>query len=172
MGIDTDALANLSLIKGFISYAHDDHDALVNVRTHLKPIERQFNIDFWADNRIKPGDYWTHEIGQAIDDAAVHVLLASPGFFASDYIYKHELPAINSRYRSGALVMPVVVKRCCWAHELGSLQATPMNPRGRLLPVSEWRPRDHGYDAMRAQMVTAIQSHFKIDPLTPDWTKP
>ena len=159
-------------MKGFISYAHDDHVAFEQLRPHLKPLERAYGIDFWADKRIKSGDYWSDKIRQAIADASVHILIVTPQFFASDYIFDHELPAINAKYAAGDLVLPIIVKRCCWATWLGPLQATPMSPQGRLLPVSEWRPNANGYDAAREQMSAAIEVHASITPKVLDWKRP
>lgn len=159
-------------MKGFISYAHSDHAAFENLRPHLKTLERAFGIDLWADKRIKPGDYWSAKISRAIDEAQLHLLLVTPSFFASDYIFDHELPAINAKYTAGDLVIPIIVKRCCWATWLGPLQATPMSPQGRLLPVVEWRPKENGYDAAREQIATAIEAHSCIPPKGLDWKRP
>jgi CheY-like chemotaxis protein len=51
----------------------------------------------------------------------------SPGFIASDYIYDHEIPAIKARHLKGALVLPVVLKRCMWQFIANALQALPMH---------------------------------------------
>ena len=158
-------------MKAFLSYAHNDHAAYEAVCVHLRPIERAYGIEIWADKRIKPGDYWTQEIAKAIADASIHILLISPDFFASNYIWDHELPAINEKYRSGDLVVPLLVKRCCWAPFLGPLQAAPMTGQGKLLPIAEWKPQDHGYDASRVQTMTAIEGHFDIKANGIDWSR-
>ncbi len=160
------------MIKGFISYAHSDHAAYEDLRLHLKPIEKAYDIEFWADRRIRPGDYWSSKIQQAIADASIHVLLVTPHFFASDYIFDHELPAINAKYAAGDLVLPIIVKRCCWAQWLGPLQAAPMNRQGRLQPVSEWRPKENGYDTAREQITPAIEALAGIRPKALDWKRP
>lgn len=159
-------------MKGFISYAHDDYAAYEALRLHLKPIERAYGIDFWADKRISPGDHWNAKIKEAIDAACVHVLLVTPHFFASDYIFDHELPAINAKYAAGDLVLPIIVKRCCWAQWLGPLQAVPTSQQGRLLPVSEWRPKENGYDRAREQITPAIATHSAMSPKSLDWSRP
>src|SRR5262245_46336128 len=100
------------MMQGFISYAHDDYVAFDKMKTHLRAIERAFNIHFWADKRITPGNYWSTLIANAIETASVHVLLISPAFIGSDYIFDYELPAINAKCTRGDLVLPVVINRC------------------------------------------------------------
>ena len=158
-------------MKGFISYAHEDHAALEAVQKHVAPFRHMFGLSFWADKRIRAGDYWSAKIEAAIEDACVHLLLASPGFFQSGYIFKHELPAIQKKYEQGDLVIPIVLSRCCWEAFLGPLQATPIDTTRRLLPVRDWSPQDNGYDASRAQIQAAIEAHFGTAPRGLNWNR-
>jgi hypothetical protein len=158
-------------MKGFISYSHLDHVSLNSFRTHIKAVERAFATDFWADTRIKPGFYWNRSIEIAIEDADVFLLLVSPGFIASDYIYDHEIPAIKARHRVGALVIPVVLKRCMWQLVASALQALPMH-EGRIKPIIDWKPHEAGFDTARGQIGEAIKSYFGISPLAIDWASP
>ncbi|MEO0591635.1 MAG: toll/interleukin-1 receptor domain-containing protein [Pseudomonadota bacterium] len=158
-------------MKGFISYAHDDYAALKAVRKHFAALERAFDLSLWADLRIRPGDYWSGKIEKAIEDASVHLLLVSPSFFQSDYIFNHELPAIQAKYKQGDLVIPIIVSRCCWEAFLGPLQATPTDPTHRILPIRDWKPQDNGLDAARAQVQQAIQAHFDCEPNGMDWER-
>ena len=158
-------------MKGFISYAHEDYAAFEALLVHIKPLERAYGIEFWADRRIRPGDYWNDKISQAIADASVHVLLVTPHFFASDYIFNKELPAINAKYATGDLVLPIIFKRCCWAGYVGALQAVPTR-QGRILPVSEWRPKENGYDRAREEITPAIEAHTGAPPAKLEWRRP
>ena len=161
------------MLKGYISYARDDHAAFHEMRTHLRAIERAFKIDFWADERIKPGHYWSTKIADAIEAAEVHILMFSPAFIRSDYIFDHELPAINDKCAKGDMVLPVVIDRCAWSWIVGVLQATPVDDTGRLLPVSEWQPRRHGFDAAREQIWSSFAARFGAPPKTTfSWGKP
>jgi formylglycine-generating enzyme required for sulfatase activity len=78
----------------FISYSHRDLKWLEQLRTHLKPLERNYNLERWDDSRIKPGDKWLAEIEQALARAAVALLLVSPDFVASDFIDRKEMPSL------------------------------------------------------------------------------
>jgi hypothetical protein len=158
-------------MKGFISYSHEDYRMFREFRTHLKAIERAFGLDLWADTRIKPGYYWSDEIAEAIDSAELFVLLTSPGFIASDYIYNKEIPAIRARHRSvGVLVVPVVLKRCYWSMVTGALQAVPTE-NGELRPIVDWKPQRDGFDCARSQIGGAVQAYFGLTAKTIRWKR-
>lgn len=160
-------------MQAFISYAHDDHRAFVEFRACLKPVARAFNIDVWADKRLRPGHYWNQKIADAITASDIHFLLMSNNFFGSDYIFDRELPAIAARCRGGALTLPVLVERCYWSAFVGELQAAPMSANGKLVPAKEWKPPRTGYATACEQIAAAIADHFKRVPATPfDWGRP
>jgi hypothetical protein len=160
-------------MQAFVSYAHDDHHAFEEFRACLTPVARAFKIKIWADERLLPGDYWRQEIADAIAASQIHILLMSVGFFKSDYIFDHELPAIAARSRDGALTLPVLVEQCYWRLVGDALQAAPIGPRRKLVPVMKWRPRRDGHVAACEQIAGAIKSRFNLAP-TPlvDWGKP
>jgi hypothetical protein len=155
------------MIKGFISYAHNDYAAFKEMMVHLRAVERAFDIKFWADKRINPGDYWSTKIADAIEEAQVHVLLCSPAFIYADYIFDHELPAINAKCAKGDLVLPVVIERCAWSWFVGVLQASPTDGNGKLLPIYEWAPPSHGFNAVREQISSSIAAKFGGTPRSP-----
>jgi hypothetical protein len=156
-------------MKGFISYSHDDFDVFGRVKSHLVAIERAFDIRFWYDKRINAGYHWNAAILREIEAADVFVLLISPAFIASDYVYEREIPAIQERKRSaGALILPVVLERCYWSMVCGVLQAVPTD-RGRLKPIADWRPQANGFDCARRQIADAVRSYFGSTPKIIDW---
>lgn len=149
-----------------------DYESCEVMQIHLRAIERAFDAEFWVDKRISAGATWNKNIQDAIEAARVFILLMSPGFIASDYIYNHEIPAIKSRLTSaGALVCPVILKRCSWQMIAAALQAIPIH-EGKAKPIIEWRPHNHGYDTAREQIATAISRHFGLKPGRIDWGKP
>jgi formylglycine-generating enzyme required for sulfatase activity len=89
----------------FISYSHKDLRWLEQLRTHLKPLERDYNLQRWDDSRIKPGDQWLVEIEQALARAAVALLLVSPDFVASDFIDRKEMPSLLDAARNQGLTI-------------------------------------------------------------------
>jgi hypothetical protein len=158
-------------MKGFISYAHKDFRQYEELRTHLKAVERIYGIDFWADTRIKPGNYWNDKISAAIADASVHLLLFTPAFIESDYIFDHELPAIKKQHRErGDLVLPLILKPCVWEPFVAVLQAFPSDRSRRLLPVSKWRPKDDGFHEANRQVADCLKDRLGTGPANPlEW---
>lgn len=159
-------------MQGFVSYAHADHRLYAGFRPHLAAIRRGFGINLWTDHEIRAGTVWDARIESAIKAAQIFVLLITPDFIASDYVYEKEIPAIQLQRRSaGALVLPVVLKRCTWQIIAAALQATPTE-NGRVLPVTDWHPRNNGYDRACEQMMAAIEDHFGIRRKKVDWGAP
>jgi hypothetical protein len=151
-------------MNGFVSYAHKDHAVLERLLEHVRPVERTQSLKFWYDRHIDAGHRWNDEIEKAIDSAEVFVLLASPPFMASTFIFNKEIPAIKKRRRlCKGVVIPVLVRDCGWQAELGSIQAVPSD-KGRAVPIERWKPQNVGYDAARDQIDTAICNHFGIKP--------
>jgi hypothetical protein len=103
----------------------------------------------------------------------VFILLLSPAFIASDYIFEAEIPAIQERKRSvpGALVLPVVLECCSWQWVCGGLQSVSTN-HGELKPIPDWHPRRNGFDLARRQVEQAIQSYYGLLPTAINWKRP
>jgi len=149
-------------MRGFLSYAHADRAAFLALAPHLTALKRAFHLEVWADHEILAGTLWEERIAGAIAAADVMVLLISPGFIASDYVWHKELPAIRQRRdQGGALILPVVLLRCMWTLAVKQLQAIPMR-EGALTPLADWRRPDHALDAIREQMARSIQAHFAL----------
>ncbi len=97
----------------FVSYSHADRRMLERLRTHIKPLQWQGLCDFWDDTRIQAGTDWRREIGSAIEEASVALLLISADWVASQFIADEELPSLLAQARSrGLVVVPVVLSAC------------------------------------------------------------
>ena len=95
----------------FISYSHKDQKWLSELQVHLKPLNRDQDIDVWDDTRLQAGSRWREEIRRAIQRAKAVVLLISPNFMASDFIAQSELPSILlSAEAEGVIVLPVILR--------------------------------------------------------------
>jgi hypothetical protein len=67
----------------------------------------------------------------ALSSAKVAVLLVSPPFLASEFIWKCEMPRIIAHTAQGMDALPLIVRPCAWRleDELARLQARPINGR-------------------------------------------
>jgi len=152
-------------MEGFISYAHDDIRLFREFRKNLRSVERAFEIGFWADTSINAGYRWDDEIRRHIEAAEMFLLLVSPAFLASDYIWEKELPAIRTR-RSATdrvLVLPVVLSPCYWQLVGSARQAVPTID-GSLKPIVEWHPQSRGHEQARAAIADTIEAFYGRPP--------
>ena len=147
-------------MQGFVSYTHRDAKHLDRFAVHLKAIERITPFRFWYDKRrLKAGDRFDDVIAKAIKESDVFILLVSPDFFASDYIFDKELPAIiEHSSKMHCPVVPVILKRCLWEAWLDGILAVPE------VPILEWKPIENGFDAANRQVAKTVCGWCKIQP--------
>jgi hypothetical protein len=118
----------------FVSYSHADREWLRRFSLHIAVLERQGVVDLWSDKRIDAGTPWEEEIERALTAAKVAVLLVSPDFLASEFIWKIEMPRIVAHSAQGMRALPLIARPCAWKLErdLARLQARPLDA----LPLS------------------------------------
>lgn len=123
----------------FVSYSHKDKRWLDRLRVHLAPLNRDYDIDSWDDNRIKPGSKWRDEIRVAVDKANAAILIVSADFLASEFIHTNELPPLlKSAEEEGALILPIIASPSLFMRnrDLSQFQAVN-NPSEPLSAASE-----------------------------------
>ena len=97
----------------FISYSHADKEWLARLHIHLRPLEKDNQIELWDDTRIKSGAKWKENIEKALDRAAIAVLLISADYLASDFVVDNELPPLlRSAEEKGTTILPLILKPC------------------------------------------------------------
>jgi hypothetical protein len=121
--------------KLFISYSHRDDDWLQRLKLHLAQLERRGIVHLWSDTQIRVGDRWEAEIEAALTESRAAVLMITPAFLASTYIWDQEVPRILKHASAGMLIFPLITKPCAWriAPELAERQARPLNGRALFL---------------------------------------
>ncbi len=128
----------------FFCYAHEDEVLLNQLKSHLKPLQRQGLIDLWHDRDISAGSEWEKEIDKHLNTAQIILLLVSPDFMASDYCYSRELrQALERHKRKEACVIPVILRSVYWQGILGNLQALPTDAKP--IVSSSWHNIDDAF---------------------------
>jgi len=124
----------------FVSYSHRDEVWRDRFRILFKPYVRKGRLQIWDDGHIQTGEQWQRLIEEHLAQTRVGLLLLSPNFAASDYIFKEELPRLRARVaEGGATLFGVPVSALDPAAvELESYQwARPPNQPLDLLPEAE-----------------------------------
>jgi len=122
----------MSVPSVFISYSHKDEEWKDRLVTHLGVLEHEGILDVWEDRRIEAGDDWKPEIENAINKAAVAILMISANFLTSKFILGEEVPKLlKRRTEEGVRVIPLIVKPCAWTQVkwLSPIQARPKDGR-------------------------------------------
>jgi hypothetical protein len=117
--------------KVFVSYSHEDGLWLNKVAQHIAVLERRGLVELWSDVRIEAGADWAGEIEIALSSARIAVLLVSPAFLASEFIWAQEMPRIAAHAALGMDALPLIVRPCAWRLEefLAQLNARPTDGR-------------------------------------------
>ncbi len=122
----------------FISYSHKDEGWKDRLETHLRALELQDDLVIWSDRQIAAGEGWFAEIEQAMNRAAVAVLLVSADFLASGFIQGTEVPRLLQRREAeGLRIIPLFVRPCPWTAVdwLAAIQGRPKDAK----PLAEFK---------------------------------
>ncbi len=146
-------------VKLFYSYAHADEALRKTLETHLVGLKRQGLIEPWTDRKIEAGQAWDEAIKRELAEAELVVLLVSPDFMASDYIWEKELaPALERREQGKAVVVPIIVRPTdLKGIEFMKFQGLPRDGK----PVTSWASHDEAWvDVARGlrQVVERLQA--------------
>ena len=112
-----------------VSYSRRDIDFFEELAAHLAVLQRKGKIELWHEGRIRAGDAWDEAIKRQVEQAEIFILLVSPEFLSSDFVWEQELPEIVKRHEKGeAIVLPVIVRPCAWQDSpIAAIQVLPSN---------------------------------------------
>jgi hypothetical protein len=140
--------------KIFLSYAHKDEQYKKELDTHFAALKRSGLVETWQDREIMAGEDWDKVIKEAIRQSDIVLLMLSPDFMASDYIWNTELPAAKAHNTE---IVPLFIRPCDFTEtqfELYKSQGLPgyegpkndnESARTRWIVSSEFPSRDEGY---------------------------
>ncbi len=127
--------------KIFVSYSHKDSEWASRLEVMAAPYLRdsETELDLWVDTRLEAGDRWHEEIQNAVTAAGAAVALVSADFLASEYIWKHEMPALLDAADTGDLrLLWVYLKSAGWEETgLSKFQAVH-DTKKPLAALEEW----------------------------------
>jgi hypothetical protein len=110
-----------SPLRVFVSYAHEETGSPTGTESiwldallvHLRPLQREGLLDVWSDRQIARGASFDRAIRQQLESADVAILLVSPRFLASEYVYNTELPILLTRRQRAETTFYVLVLEHC-----------------------------------------------------------
>jgi hypothetical protein len=145
----------------FLCYAHADAKWKDRLLRHLETLEMIGLVDTWVDTKMAPGTDWLPQIKQAIDLAAVAILLVSPDFLRSPFIQREEVPRLlNQRASRGLQIVPVVVESCAW-QRVDWLSRLQMRPR-HSIPVPPSRaPRERSLTEITLEIAEMLDERLQ-----------
>ena len=103
----------------FYSYAPSDKRYCDKLEKYLKPLERDYSITSWHQQKIVPGKDRVQEIDIHLNTAQIILLLISPDFIANEYYYNNEIQRAMERHKAGsARVIPILLYHVDWRQHL------------------------------------------------------
>jgi hypothetical protein len=147
--------------KVFISYSHLDSEYLTDIQRHFKPFLNR--IDIWDDSRIQPGQKWKEEIGNAVHNTKIAILLVSTDFLGSEFIASHELPPLlQAAEKEGAVILSIIVKPCLFEEfsEINRYQA--LNPPSRPVSKMDGTQREELFVNLVRQVIRILKQDGQI----------
>lgn len=154
-------------INLFIAYAPEDEALKEQLEKHLAVLKRQQFIEIWHNRRIEAGADWSQKISSYLDTAQIILLLISPDFLASDYLYQTELKAaLKKHYGREATVLPILLRPCLWQiPELEMLTPLPLNQKA--VTDSTWKDTDEAFQQIAEEIKKEAMQYLPQQNTTP-----
>ena len=160
----------------FVSYSHADHIACRQFLKFLQPLCDRLGDEVWVDHaRLDAGDRWRDEIGEALERAAVFIVLMSQEYRASSFCMGKELAPILARQAAGGVrVIGVALHEltladfsvCLSDGTSGGLEEVQCLPQGiqevhgvsreGLVPLTRWPVAADAWHEVQVQLERAL----------------
>jgi hypothetical protein len=140
--------------KAFISYVHEDSDAVDSLCEEL----HELGIDTWRDRQdLDPGVRWKDEIRTAIQDGAAFIACFSPSYHARSKTYMQEelliaIDELRQRPRHRAWFFPIVLDHA-------KVPPIPIGAGETLQDLQSVSLVDGGLDAIKRLAQTVRRAH-------------
>jgi hypothetical protein len=148
----------------FVSYAREDKRWLdpeyrCNLIPFLAESLRRYDVVFWYDSELKPGDVFKRQIEAEIDQAQIALLIVSQSFLNSEFIEQVEMPRIAERARQGeTIVIPVLVEPCDWS-DYPFLADRQMVPSAN--PLIDFTESEAKWAKVKFQILDGLKAQLK-----------
>src|SRR5438128_6212574 len=152
-------------IKVFYSCADTDVPLLEQLERHLSILQYEGLISLPHKRRIVAGADWQVEQDRHLNSAWLILLLISPDFLNSDYLYRVELQRAMKRHKDKeAHVIPILLRSCDW--EGAPFEKLQVLPRNRI-PLKSWPDLDAGFTEVVKEIRLALQGLPSLPFSTP-----
>jgi hypothetical protein len=142
----------------FISYSHKDEVWKDRLETQLRVLQFEGMLETWTDRQIGAGDDWYGKIEEAMNRAAVGILLISADSLTSNFILREEVTTlIQRRDEDGLRIFPVIVRPCPW-QKVGWLSRMQCRPKdGRPLSSYNKAKYEEHLSAIAAEVAQVLK---------------
>src|SRR5215218_1411116 len=142
-------------LRVICSYSRPDQNHLEELKTRLVGLRPQGLITEWHEGMITPGHEWEEDTAGNLETSDMVLLLVTPDFMASQYIYEKEIDrAIERHERGEARVIPIIVGPARWeGTSLGKLQALPQGTK----PIITWANQDEAWQGVVRGIQQAVE---------------
>ena len=127
------------LLKGFITYSHEDTKQKDELRKRLAVMEQQNELVTWDDGQLTPGDGALQEdILKKVENSDLLLYLVSAASLASKNCNKELAEALKQEIR----VIPIILEYCDWLnHQVSGFEVLPHKGK----PLTQWNDESEGW---------------------------
>lgn len=155
--------ASSAPVNIFISYSYRDEVHKEHLLIGLDQYIKEDIVRIWEDRQLSAGQNWAEEVFKSMRHSDIILLLVSPDFLASDFVYNNELHTAMEMHRRGLTkVIPILLKPCDYStFPFADLQFLPKNAK----PVTSWSNQDDAWKEV-IQSIRSKVAQIKAQPQT------